>query len=83
MAGTAARYARILRMPGFWPLALRLVLVAVVVLAILIAALTAFLILLPFALVAAVALTFYVRRRLRRAARPTGVIEVEYTVVDR
>ncbi len=72
-----------LRMPGFWPLVLRLVLIAVVVLAILVAALTAFLVLLPFALIAAVALTFYVRRRLRRAARQTGVIEVEYTVVDR
>ncbi len=80
----ASAFIQILRIPGFWPLALRLVLISLVMLAILVTALTAFLILLPIAVIGGVALTFYVRRRLRRAAaRHPAVIEADYTVIER
>lgn len=79
---------RIVEMPRFWAVAARAAILIVSVVIVAVAAFTALVVVIPLALVAGLALHFYIRRRLRQAAQrrtPSEgpVIEGEYVVVDR
>jgi hypothetical protein len=77
-----------------WAGVLRLALALSIGIALLVVAFTAFVVVLPLLLAGGLALHFYLRRRLRQAARQaqrpsrrgpgeTTVIEGEYTVIER
>jgi len=69
----------------FWTAILKLTLVASLGLAIIVAAMTAMVLLLPFVLIAALVVYLRIRSALRRAARHRrhdGIIDGEYTVVE-
>jgi len=81
------------RSSPLWGSPIRTILLVLVGLALMAFAFFTLAILLPIALVAGIVLHFYLRRRLRQAQRQArshprgpaqdGVIEVEYTVIER
>jgi len=62
---------------------LRLSILVAVALAVLVAAFTAFILILPLAIIGGIALRFYLKRQVARRPGPADIIEVEYTVLDR
>ncbi|MGO4524149.1 hypothetical protein AB4097_04720 [Microvirga sp. 2MCAF35] len=80
-SGTTAR-----RSGGFLSVLVRLLAVAAAGIAILAIVLVGLFIVLPLLLAGGVALHFYLRRRVRRTQtrpQPDGIIDAEYTVVER
>lgn len=75
--------ARFARTSGALNAGLRLAVLAAFAIAVLVAAFTAFFVLLPLAVLAGLALRFYLKRKIRRPAPAADVIEVEYTVIER
>ncbi|MCB5177761.1 hypothetical protein [Microvirga lenta] len=69
----------------FWTSPIRMIVLVLLGLALLAFAFFTLAVLLPIAVIGGIALHFYLRHRLRKAQRrgQDGVIEVEYTVVDR
>jgi hypothetical protein len=68
-----------------WTSPIRLIVLALVGLALFAAAFVTLAVVLPLILIGGIALRFYLRRQMRRARQhsPERVIDVEYTVVDR
>jgi len=73
------------RSGGFLSILIRLALLAAAGIALLILVLVGFLVVFPLVLVGGVASYFYVRRRMRQARQRSrdGVIDAEYTIIDR
>ncbi len=79
---------RIAEGPRFWAIAARAAILIVSLVIVAVVAFTALVVVIPLALVGGLALHFYIRRKLRQAARrrtPSAglVIEGDYIVVDK